>query len=157
MMNVSLKSNVGIVRRLLRLLVCSCLALGLGCSSQGTGADAAPDTSRIKELAALYSSYMELHGRRPPASEAEFKEFVAKDGAPLLKEAGVSAVDDLFVSPRDNQPYVVHYGQDAAKRLDRGPVIYERNGVNGRRLVGHRLGYVNEVDETEFRELVPAT
>jgi hypothetical protein len=99
---------------------------------------------------------MELRGRRPPASEAEFKQFVAKEGAPLLKEAGVTTVDDLFVSPRDSQPYVVHYGQEAAKRLDRGYMIYERNGVNGRRLVGHRLGYVNEVDEAEFRELVPA-
>jgi hypothetical protein len=73
----------------------------------------------------------------------------------FLEDAGVGAADELFVSPRDNQPYVVYYGNDAAKMLDRGQLIHERNGVNGRRLVGHRLGYVREVDEAEFRELFP--
>jgi hypothetical protein len=123
-----------------------------GCTSQ-VAEDAAADTSRIKSLTALYTSYMNRQGN-PPPNEAEFKRYIADRGEPLLKSLGITA-DELFTSPRDNQPHVVLYGSEAGKLLNQGVVTYERTGLGGQRLVGYRGGSVNEVDESEFRRLVP--
>jgi hypothetical protein len=56
----------------------------------------------------------------------------------------------LFTSPRDGQPYVVHYKQAGTV------VAYERDGKDGKRLVAYPSGQVEEVDETRFKQLVPS-
>jgi hypothetical protein len=129
------------------------LIAGLGCGSGEVAGDAAPDDSHIKPLTMLYTSYMNRNGG-PPANEADFKAYISQQGGEYLESLGVTA-DELFVSPRDNEPHVLLYGNEAAKLLNRGIITHERTGVGGRRLVGHRAGFVNEVDETEFRKLVP--
>jgi hypothetical protein len=135
----------------------ACLSLMLiGCSSHQTRSDAAPDDSHIKPLTMLYVSYMNRSAGRRPANQQEFKNYIAKRGEPLLNSAGISSVEDLFVSPRDNEPYVVLYGNEDSQLISSGVVMHERSGVGGRRLVGYRMGYVNEVDDAEFRKLVPA-
>ena len=136
------------------LLVGLSLSVGLGCASEQAASDAAPDDSRIKPLTSMYAGYTNRNGN-PPASEEEFKRFVAESGEPLLKAAEVNSVEELFVSPRDNEPYVILYGTEAAKLINRGIVMHERTGVGGRRLVGFRMGFVKELDEAEFRKLVP--
>jgi hypothetical protein len=128
---------------------------GTGCNSQVAGDSAAADVSRIKALTTFYTSYMNRNGG-PPPSEAEFKRYIAEKGEPLLKSSGITA-DEIFISPRDNEPLVVLYGSAAAKLLNQGVVTYERTGVGGRRLVGYRAGSVNEIAEAEFRKLVPAS
>jgi hypothetical protein len=142
-------------RHFCELLISLGFIVAAGCGSGQSGGDAAPDTSHIKELTTLYVSYMNRNAGRPPASDAEFKKYVADNGGPLLESVGTSA-EQLFVSPRDNEPYVILYGSEAAKLLRHGIVVHERSGVDGRRLVGYRGGFVNEVDEAEFRKLVPA-
>jgi hypothetical protein len=137
------------------LLACLVLALSLGCDADEPAANAEADAARITSLTLLYTSYMNSHGRVPPASEAEFKQYIAETDDRVLGAAGVSTVDELFVSPRDNEPYVVLYGREAAKLISRGIVAHERKGKDGRRLVGYRMGFVNEVEESEFRKLVP--
>lgn len=127
--------------------------MAAGCSS-GAGDTSEPDVSRIKQLTALYASYLNRNADRPPASEVEFKRYIAERGDPVLKLADVSTVDELFVSPRDNEPYVLLYGNDAAKLIRRGVVTHEKTGVDGRRLVGHRMGFVDELDDAEFRTLL---
>jgi hypothetical protein len=47
------------------------------------------------------------------------------------------------------------YGSAAARLLDRGILMHERTGKEGRRLVGYRMGFVEQVDEAEFRKIVP--
>jgi hypothetical protein len=133
------------------LFACLMLFAG-GCGSGATTGNGAPDDSRIKPLTTLFTSYMNRNGGRPPANEAEFKKYVAERGAALLDSIGVSQ-DELFISPRDNEPHVVLYGNEAVKLLSRGVVVYERTGVGGRRLVGYRAGYVNEIDDAEFQKL----
>lgn len=140
----------------LRTLCCiACLGLVnvVGCSS-GASDTSEPDVSRIKQLTALYASYLNRNADRPPANEGELKQYIAERGDPVLKLAGVSTVDELFVSPRDNEPHVVLYGNEAAKLIRRGVVTHEKTGVNGRRLVGHRMGFVDELDDAEFRTLL---
>jgi hypothetical protein len=63
-------------------------------------------------------------------------------------------MDDLFVSPHDGERYVVLYGP-APKTGDASVVAYEKTGVDGKRQVGFLLGNIQEVDEAEFKKLVP--
>jgi len=142
-------------RRCFYALLYFLLTIATGCGGEVANDDAVPDDSRIKQLTTLYAVSMNSQGGRPPADEAEFKEFVTKSGEELIKSAGVNAVDELFVSPRDNEPYVVLYGNEAARLINQGIVMHERTGVGGRRLVGYRGGFVNELDDAEFRKLVP--
>ncbi len=140
-----------------RVSICLVALLTIGCRSPDGMNNASPDDSRIKELTTTYAMYMNLKGGRPPANEADFKAFISESGDAPLKSAGVGTVEELFVSPRDNELYVIAYGSEAAKRISQGgAVIYERNGKDGRRLVGNRGGFVDELDEAEFRRLVPA-
>jgi hypothetical protein len=104
----------------------------------------------------LYASYVHRHAGQPPASEAEFKRYLAEHGEAMLESEGVTSPEELFLSPRDNEPYVLLYGKDAAKLMRQGIVVHERTGVGGQRLVGYRGGFVNVVGEAEFRRLVPA-
>ena len=143
------------MRRWHVLVVSLSLTAGLGCGSAETAGGGMPDDSNIRPLTMLYVSYVNRQGQ-PPASEAEFKRYLAERGEALLQSEGVSSPDELFISPRDNEPYVLGYGKDADKLMRRGIVVYERTGVGGRRLVGYRGGFVNEVDDAEFRKLVPA-
>jgi hypothetical protein len=144
-------------RRIYRVFVSCSLAMALGCNSQQSGSDGTTGVPRIKGLTALYISFMNNNAGRPPASEDEFKRYVAEKGGPVFDSAGVSTAEEMFISPRDNEPYVILYGNDAAKLLSRGIVAHERTGVNGSRLVGRRAGSIEDLGEAEFRKLVPAS
>lgn len=104
----------------------------------------------LKEVTRAYVSHLRAPPNRPPADEAEFKTILSQGGDAALRRAGVRTVDELLVSPRDSQPFVIGYGRDASRLLDRGIVAHERTGVGGRRLVGYSLGYVDEVDGAEL-------
>jgi hypothetical protein len=67
-----------------------------------------------------------------------------------LEKLRVDSIDELFVSERDGQPLVVVYGSPPAGS---DVVVYEHTGVNGKRLVGHRIGMVEEADEATFKSL----
>src|SRR3712207_8080558 len=58
----------------------------------------------------------------------------------------------LFRS-RDNQPLAVVYGTPPSGS---DVLVYEKTGVDGKRMVGRSMGSAEEVDESRFRELVPA-
>lgn len=110
----------------------------------------------LNEVTKAYVGYMRSHGFQPPPSEAEFKTILAGLGEPALKRAGVGSVDALLVSPRDSQPFVIEYGNNARKLLDRGIVAHEQTGTSGHRLVGYDLGYVADVDQQTFDQLLAA-
>ena len=140
--------------------------MGGGCH-RGTPDPGLRDISKshLRTLASLYTRYSaELRGR--PATEAGFKEFIAKTmPADRLEAANVKTVDELFVSERDNKPYVVLYGAAPAAGPPAGatkggaPVFpvcaYEQEGKDGKRLVAAVSGKVEEVDEARFKQLVP--
>lgn len=130
----------------------------VGCSSHQANLE--QEQSNLKPLATLYGRFIGQHRGQPPASEAQFKEFINSGGKDLLSTFQVSSVDELFVSSRDGKPYVVLYGAAAAKGPP-GPagspvVAYEQEGVGGKRFVASSMGAVEEVDEARFKELVPA-
>ncbi|RIK71198.1 MAG: hypothetical protein DCC67_20400 [Planctomycetota bacterium] len=89
-----------------------------------------------------------------PANEQQLKDYIAKNGQETLQRLNVESVDALFTSERDGQPFVVLYGP-RPKEMTVDVVAYERTGVDGKRQVASSLGTIREVDEAEFRELVP--
>lgn len=100
-------------------------------------------------LAICYGQYISQHRGRPPKNEKSFRKFIDAQPAAFLESFGASSADDLLVSPRDGEPYVVAYGRPAKI------IAYEKTGVDGMRYVSDDLGIVKEVDEATFAELVP--
>lgn len=143
-------------------LICALLPLvtligiaAAGCNSSPPAASDDLGIARLTILTKQYVSYLNSHQSRPPASEAEFKQLLTDAGSSILKKGGANTVDELFVSPRDGQPFVIEYGTRAGRLLDRGIVAYERTGKDGTHLIGRRLGFVELVDADAFRAAVP--
>lgn len=91
---------------------------------------------------------------RAPKNEQELKDFVAAKGDPFLKPLDLESPDQLFVSERDGEPFVIVYGQPP-KGMRGDLVAYEQTGVDGKRRVGYSLGIIEEVGEEDLREMAP--
>lgn len=104
--------------------------------------------SHVRVLTNLYSLATRTLGRVPRDAD-EFKQTIAKLDV-NLKKYKVNSIDELFISERDGQPLIVAYGPDGAKS---DVVVYEQNGVDRKRMVGHRSGMLEEVDEAELKNL----
>ena len=87
-----------------------------------------------------------------PSGPQELKEFIQENST-----LGAEEVDKLFVSSRDNEPFVVFYNlRLTAPNAKGGPAIaHEKTGVNGKRLVALPTTQVIEADENRLAELVP--
>jgi len=132
-----------------------CLLLFGSCQSASSQSARERESSHLRALVNLYNYAASKLGHRP-TNEAEFKNFIAANGAPMLESLHIKNADDLFISERDGEAFVVLYGP-AAPGAGHDMVAYERTGVSGRRLLGYSLGAVEEVDEQRFEELVPRT
>ena len=123
------------------------LAIALGCGESG-GAAPTKQASHVRKLTSLHTM-VSLKLRRPPRDEQEFKQTLASLQISPDKY-GVASIDELFISERDGQPLIVTYGTPP-KNSD--VVVYEQTGVHGLRLVGHKIGKIEEVDEAGLGEL----
>jgi len=127
-----------------------------GCEGK-TGRELEPVEANVKNIAIFYGRYLSQNrGRTPPDQEA-LKKFITSHPATELAALKITDVEQLFVSPRDNQPYVVLYG---AKLPPPGPsgspvIAYEKDGAGGRRFVAFANAGVEELDDVRFRQLVP--
>ena len=107
-----------------------------------------PEQVNLKQLAVLCGKYAGANKGRMPASLEDLKQFAKKSTPP--------AGDDLFVSPRDHEPYVSRPSVQMSmpgvgeKKL----LAYEKTGVNGKHYVAYTTTEVEEVDEGRFNELV---
>lgn len=127
------------------------VSLFLGCT--GSSQQAQKQTSHLRTLLSMFNSAASQMGR-PPKSEEELKGFIQEKGAKVLERLEIAGVDELFLSERDGQPFVVLYGRKP-QGVRRDVVAYEQTGVDGIRHVGFDLGMIEDVDEEKFRELVP--
>jgi hypothetical protein len=117
------------------------------------------EQSGLKKLAVIYGRYLSQHRGQPPADEAELKKkkYVQSLSPADLKALGVDDPNRIFISNRDDKPYIILYGQPKGPPGPGGsPVIaYEQEGKAGNRWVASSLGAVEELDEARFRQLVP--
>ena len=141
-------------------LVALLASLGvLGCGDGARRKAQELSQSNLKPLAILYGQFASQHRGQPPKTEAEFRAFI-KSFKPeqLAAITGGRDADGLFVSTRDQKPYVVIYGRTA--KGPPGPagapvVVYEQEGRGGKRFVANSLGAVEELDEATFKQRVP--
>lgn len=128
---------------LTNLIVC---ASG-GCSSKGNDASS-KEHSHVRVLTMLYTRAASKLGR-PPRDEEEFKQTLLNLQIPL-EPLQVDSVDELFASERDKLQLVISYGP---LRKNTDVIIHESAGVDGKRLVGHRSGMIEEIDEVAWQSL----
>ena len=148
MQYLALKSSLGMALCLGTVALC---VLPSGCGGHRESQER--EESNLKPLALLYGQFIGRHRGRPPASQEEFKEFIQSAGSQQLASFGVADLESLFISSRDQKPYVVVYGRApvGTARI----VAYEQEGRDGTRFVANDLGNVQEVDQARFAEMVP--
>ncbi len=147
-----------------KVLLGACLLLGVVAAQSGCS----PDTSdpnvvisqanktNIQRLRNLYVMYQMKNKFQGPKDEAEFKEFIKAADVSILEPMGVdpAKVDELFISERDNEPFVVKYGVPTTPRGSTDPVIFEKTGVGGKKMVAFLNMSEREVDDTEYQQLL---
>jgi hypothetical protein len=127
----------------------------VGCSGGGGGGGANPTEQHINQMRQLYDAYKGATGK-PPASPKILKEWAQKQPQDKLALWIKDPLDSVFISPRDGEPYGIAPPPKGMRAM--GPprvVIYEKTGVNGRRLVASGMATVDEMDEALFKELIP--
>lgn len=130
-----------------------------GCSASTV--QEVPGHDNLQSLSVLYGRYVGSHRGKPPANLDEFKKWIRQlDQASLTQlQVDLGKLDELFVSPRDHQPFGFIF---SASAMTPGPdgkgnvVIYEQTGVGGKRMVAYSLARIEEVDEVTFKRLVPS-
>jgi hypothetical protein len=146
--------------KLIRLLILSgCLFVGCSRPSDPDSAIASVNATNIQRLANLYFTYQSQHDWRGPADEAQFKSFLHAYNPHKLSRIGVdpNALDKLFVSERDGQPFKIRYGVFGSAMGSSAPVIFEAVGGGKGRLVGFLDMQQREVDESEYNALWSST
>src|SRR5262245_58234824 len=133
------------------------LSVAPGCGSDELSS---PTAVRLRGLAALYLDCTVARNGKGPASEAEFKKHLRGLPDHVLSSNGVDAkaIDSAFVSPRDEEPFVVRYGISITRISGTSaPVVaHEKTGRNGKRLVALANGKVEHVDDARLQELMSA-
>lgn len=143
------------IPRCLPLSVLLCLTLS------GCGGDKAARMyskafdSNIKTVSNLYCIYQGRHRQKGPEDEAELKDFVRQLPAEYLEKFGVDLeqLDELFVSPRDGQPFDIRWGLKFQIPQAPMPIVFEKEGVDGKYEVGFSSFIVKEVDKQEYDKL----
>lgn len=136
---------------------------GCGTGSDAESAIAAVNRKNIQRLANLYFAYQMKHDWHGPPDEQVFKEFLRGYNRDKLTRIGVDpdAIDKLFISERDGQPFKIRFGVRGSAMGSTEPVIFEAEGRGGQRMVGFLNMVQREVDEAEYDDLwagrTPAT
>jgi hypothetical protein len=140
---------MGALKRLVPLMLVTA-PLVSGC---GKAAPPPSDRTAIEGVADWHRIYTSSHGRKPPADEAAFLDFVEAE----LKERGQQFDRATFlISPRDGQKYVIQYGKAPANLSADRVVVHEGEGYDGKVLVAYQMGRSAEIDAAELPALVPA-
>jgi hypothetical protein len=129
--------------------------VGCGDSSDRESAIAAVNQQNIQRLANLYFAYQMKHDWHGPPDEQAFKQFLRGYNPDKLARIGIdpNAIDALFVSERDGEPFKIRYGVRGSAMGSSEPVIFESKGAGGRRNVGFLNMVQREVDDAEYNDL----
>jgi hypothetical protein len=143
------------------VLWCACSLLA-GCGGKPGEED--PTTLRFKKLGRLTGRYLGQNRGASPKNADDLKKFARSLSADELKGLQIdpAEIDDLAVSPRDQQPVVF---RTLPKSATTGPpgvggkvvLAYEKEGSGGKRYVIYLMppGHAEEVADDAFKELVP--
>src|SRR5262249_17223510 len=106
------------------------------------------DNSHVRSLTTRYGLATSKF-RNPPGNEKEFKQALPSFSV-TPEKMNIGSFDELFVSERDGKRLIVIYGN---QNKNSDVLVYEQTGANGKRLLGHRIGMVEEVDDAQLQTL----
>ena len=139
------------------MVTCACLAiLSAGCSANNAASEVgAKNDLNIKRVANLYAGFQALHGWQGPKDENALADF-ARHGLPdqslKMMNIDLEKIDELFISERDKKKFQIRYG------VSGGPgsveaLVFEKDGLNGKKIVAFNGGLVEETDGPRYAEL----
>ena len=134
-----------------QFIYCVAIAVVAGCGggANGSAGEAAADYTRVRMMTGFYEGYLAEH-RNPPRNEQAFREYLAKK-QDQLEKAGLS-MEEMFASPRNGKPLMwVYGGKPPVGPNGMNYYAYEKEPVNGKRLVLGGRGMYEEIDETRFK------
>ena len=127
-----------------------------GCSPKSQVPVGKP-AENIRKLALAYVQFSGANRGVGPKDQATLKKFMIQRSGLTEQEA-----DALFVSPRDNQPYVIRWGLHPEGSGPMGPtppkppvIVYEKQGADGTHYVADGRMSILELSEQDFTKAVP--
>jgi hypothetical protein len=128
--------------------------LELGCNNGSSGVTETEGKTRLTRLLRLYQVYVDKK-KKGPANEQDLRD-LAQKLTPQEREDFLIGDDlqGIFISPRDNQPFVIKYNLNLAPGGATQSVAWEAKGQNGKRYVALSVGYVEEYGEEMLKEYV---
>lgn len=126
----------------------------VGCSD--TDRLSTPTAQRLKGLSTAYLDYAVAKGSGP----ADFQSLLrhARNMEPFVLGLGVQGlakVEDLFVSHRDGQPFIIHFGRPLSLSQEQAHAIaYEASYVEGSRYVAYANGRIDCLEEGSAKSSV---
>lgn len=143
---------------LITLLMVGCFLIGVvGCGGGDNSASMIADlnSNNAKRLANLYALYQMNNNWQGPNDEAELRDFIKTQSPKRLKRGGIDIgnLDDLFISERDGKPFKIRWGLVSRVRGPSLPVVFEEEGVEGKRQIGFTNSAMQEVESSEYDRL----
>jgi hypothetical protein len=136
------------------LIVFTTLA-GCGGDVDPDGAVAAANSSNIQRLTNLYLAYQSENGWIGPVDDASLKKFISTLPPTTLTRIGIEpgSIDAILVSERDGKPFKLRYKVVGNMMGSTEPVVFESEGVDGKRMVGFLNMTQRDVDPAEYDSL----
>jgi hypothetical protein len=119
--------------------------------------DLDPNEKHILKVTFLYMDFRGAHQGRGPRDMQELRSWAKGLKKEKLATRGIEDIDTAFISPRDNQLYVlVDPKAGRAGPGGRPPMllVYEKTGVDGKRMGANGMGYAFEMDEERLKQLL---
>ena len=130
---------------------------GCGRTYDSKGAIAKLNATNAQRLSTLYVMFQRSNRGKGPPNEKAFREYISSIGAHLLARISVEPdnLDPLFISDRDGQPLVIKWKKPGNDRSPPEPVVFEQEGVGGKRIVAFTGGKFEEVeDQAAYQQLL---
>jgi hypothetical protein len=120
-----------------------------------------PTAARLRGIATYYLDLTFARNGKGPANEQELKRHLRKQERTDLISNGIDpqAIDStLFVSERDQEPFVVLYGQSITRiSADAAPLVaHEKTGKDGKRIAVLANSKLRLVDDAGLQALKSA-
>jgi hypothetical protein len=115
-----------------------------GCGPSAVHGPPASDADHLRSIVNVYAIANRDLGR-PPTKMVELENVLA----PVMKDPS-----SVFRSSRDGEQFVIVWGLDVGRYGNTStPLAYEKNGVNGKRLIVDFQGKIREVSNEEFAQI----
>lgn len=130
----------------------------IGCGGEPP-APTAEEQQDLKAIAVLYGTYSGMNRGGVPQSADDMKAFAAalKQNGQVPMGLDLEDIESVFVSPRDNQPYVLLFGNTGPATGTYGDrvIAYEQTGKDGMRQIAFSNTEVIDASAEDFSKYVP--